>query len=65
MVIKGNTREWISPLEKNVAIEEGDYIYVPRELSYSFNYYIAVAGNYLSIVASAATIILLLVQFSK
>jgi protein involved in polysaccharide export with SLBB domain len=65
MVIKGNTREWISPLEKNVIIEEGDYIYVPRELSYSFNYYVAVAANYLSVVASVATLILLLVQFNK
>jgi len=65
MIIKGDSQEWISPFEHKVNIEEGDYIYVPRELSYSFNYYIAVAGNYLSIVASAATIILLLVQFSK
>jgi protein involved in polysaccharide export with SLBB domain len=65
MVIKGNTREWISPLEKNVSIEEGDYIYVPREVFYSFNYYVGVAANYLSVVASVATLILLLVQFSK
>jgi hypothetical protein len=65
MVIKGNSYEWISPFEHNVTIDEGDFIYVPREAVLPFNWYVGQVGNYLSIVGSAATIILLLVQFSK
>jgi protein involved in polysaccharide export with SLBB domain len=65
MVIKSNSYEWISPTEYNVTIEEGDFIYVPRELSLSFSWYVQRVGTYLGIVASAATVILLLVQFSK
>jgi protein involved in polysaccharide export with SLBB domain len=65
MIIKGDSQEWISPFEHKVAIEEGDLIYIPREPALPFNWYVGQVGNYLSIVASTATIILLLVQFSK
>lgn len=65
MVIKGASREWISPIEKTVKLEEGDYIYVPREKTRSFNEYVQSIGGYLGIAASAATIILLLIQFGK
>jgi protein involved in polysaccharide export with SLBB domain len=65
MIIKGDTKEWISPSEHEINIEEGDYVYVPREANLPFNWYIGQVGNYLSIVASAATIILLLIQFNN
>jgi protein involved in polysaccharide export with SLBB domain len=64
MVIKGGTNEWIPTEDRNVPIEEGDMIYVPREMSMPFSWYVGQAGNYLSIVASVATVILLLVQFN-
>ena len=65
MVIKNFTREWISPVDNNLLIEDGDFIWIPRTPSHSFNYYVATFGNYLSIVGSVATIILLLIQFGK
>jgi protein involved in polysaccharide export with SLBB domain len=65
MVIKAATRNWISPTENKVNIDEGDYIWVPKKPIRTFNYYVGMVGGYLSIVASAATIILLLYQFKK
>jgi protein involved in polysaccharide export with SLBB domain len=64
-VIKGNTRNWLNPLKQKVEIEEGDYIWVPRDEPKRFHYYAQQAGTYLGIVGSAATIILLLLQFTK
>ena len=64
MIIKGVTRNWIE-VENNNVIEEGDYIYIPRKTMRSFNSYISQVGTYLGIVGSAATIILLLLQFKK
>jgi protein involved in polysaccharide export with SLBB domain len=63
-VIKGVTHSWIEA-EKNVIIEEGDFIYIPRKTLRSYNSYINQVGTYLGIVGSAATIILLLLQFKK
>ena len=63
MVIKNSTKNWISPTDKQVTIEEGDYIWVPKQQLRPFNYYVGIVGNYLSIVASVATLILLLYQF--
>jgi protein involved in polysaccharide export with SLBB domain len=65
MVIKSSTHNWISPTDKDVKIEEGDYIWVPKNPIRSFNYYVGLVGNYLSIVGSVATVILLLYQFKK
>lgn len=65
MIIKNRSREWISPEQENIKLEEGDFIWVPRSTPRSFNYYVYSVGGYLSIVASAATIILLLIQLGK
>ncbi len=65
MVIKAASREWISPIKNKVKIEPGDYVWVPRVPARSLNYYIYSVGGYLSIVASAATIFLLILQFKK
>ena len=64
MVIKGSSRKWI-PIEEVSMIEDGDYIYVPRDPPHTFNYYVDIASRYLGILGSAATVILLLVQFGK
>ena len=65
MIIKAASREWISPIKHKVKIEPGDYVWVPRVPARSLNFYIYSIGGYLSIVASAATIFLLLLQFKK
>jgi protein involved in polysaccharide export with SLBB domain len=64
MLIKGDSRKWIS-INDNPEIEEGDYIYVPRDEPRRFNYYVDIVSKYLSILGGAATVILLLVQLSK
>lgn len=64
MIIKGVTHSWIEA-EDNIVIEEGDYIYIPRKTMRSYNSYVNQVGTYLGIVGSAATIILLLLQFKK
>lgn len=64
-IIKGTTREWIPASSKNVKIEPGDFIYVPKNPNMSFDYYVSKLGMYLGIVGSTATIILLLLQFKK
>jgi polysaccharide biosynthesis/export protein len=65
MLIKAATREWIPIDNDNAIIEEGDYIYVPRTLSKSFNYYVKTAGLYFSIIGSIATVVLLIVNLIK
>jgi protein involved in polysaccharide export with SLBB domain len=64
MIIKGVSHSWIEA-ENYDGIEEGDYIYIPRKTMKSYNSYINQVGTYLGIVGSAATIILLLLQFKK
>lgn len=64
MIIKGVSHSWIGADDK-IVIEEGDYIYIPRKTMRSFNSYVSIIGTYLGIVGSAATIILLLLQFKK
>ena len=65
MLIKSVTKEWIPADNENAVIEEGDYIYVPRSLSKSFNYYVKNVSVFLSIVGSLATIALLIVNLTK
>ena len=62
MLIKSVTKEWIPADNENAIIEEGDYIYVPRTLSRSFNYYVRNVSVFLSIVSSLATIALLIIN---
>jgi protein involved in polysaccharide export with SLBB domain len=62
-VIKGSSREWVTVKDRSVKIEPGDFIYIPKNPNVSFDYYIGKIGTYLSIIASTATIILLLIQF--
>ena len=61
MVIKGGSRAWISPLREKVEIEEGDYIYVPKENLRSFRSYVFEYSVYISLLASIAAILLSIV----
>ena len=65
MLIKAVTKEWIPADKDDAVIEEGDYIYVPRTIAKSFNYYVKTVGVFLSIVGSLATIALLIVNLTK
>lgn len=65
-VIKGGTREWL-PLDskKSITIEPGDYIWIPREPVLNFDYYVWRFGNYIGILGSIATVVLLMFQLTK
>jgi protein involved in polysaccharide export with SLBB domain len=64
MIIKGGSRNWI-PADRNVTIEEGDYIFVPKERIKSFRTFAMELAGYFSIIGSIATILLLIVQLGK
>ncbi|MBI4535616.1 MAG: SLBB domain-containing protein [Ignavibacteriae bacterium] len=57
-VIKGNTRAWLDPGE--TTIEDGDYIWVPKDQYYPFSYYINVYAQVAGIIGAAATVALLI-----
>ncbi len=65
MVIKGGSRYWISPYEQTVILEEGDYVYVPKERLRSFRTYAAEYAIYIGMLASIATVILLVITAFK
>ncbi len=65
MVIKGGSRFWISPLEHKVKIEEGDYIYVPKERLRSFSSHAVEYSIYVGMLASVATVILVVLNIFK
>jgi len=63
-LIKAESRRWISVEDEPYKIEPGDYIWVPREIIRGFNYYIQQVATYLGIVASVATVVLLLLKLN-
>ena len=65
MVIKGGSRTWISPLVNEVKIEEGDYIYVPKQVLRTFRSYVFEYSIYISVLASIAAILLAIVNLTK
>lgn len=62
-IIKAGTRQWLSP--KETAIEEGDYVWVPKEPERPFSYYMNIIGQTASIVSVAVSIVLLVIQSKK
>jgi protein involved in polysaccharide export with SLBB domain len=65
MVIKGGSRFWISPLAQKITLEEGDYIYVPKERLISFRTAVAENAIYVGLITSIATVVLLIVTLFK
>ncbi|MDH4070945.1 MAG: hypothetical protein OEV30_11035, partial [Ignavibacteria bacterium] len=59
-IVKAKTRQWLSPLETRV--EEGDYVWVPKEAERSFAYYMAIIGQTASIISVALSIVLISLQ---
>jgi protein involved in polysaccharide export with SLBB domain len=62
-VIKAGSRQWLAPDE--TSIEEGDYIWVPKEPYRPFGYYMQTYSQVFSIVATLATLAVLVVQLRK
>lgn len=64
MIIKGDSRNWVTA-SPEIKIEDGDFIFIPKERIRSFQSTIAEWGLYTGIVGSVATILLLIVQLTK
>jgi protein involved in polysaccharide export with SLBB domain len=62
-VVKAKTRQWISVEE--TMVEEGDYVWVPKEIDRSFGYYMAIVGQTAAIVSVALSIIILSTQIGN
>jgi protein involved in polysaccharide export with SLBB domain len=62
-IVKAKTRQWLSPDETRV--EEGDYVWVPKEPERPFSYYMNIIGQTASIVSVAVSIVLLVIQVNK
>jgi len=63
MIIKRTSRQWLSPSETK--IEEGDYIWVPKEPDKPFTYYLNIIGQTASILSVAVSIVLITIQLKK
>jgi protein involved in polysaccharide export with SLBB domain len=57
-VIKAGTRVWLDPSE--TTIEDGDYLWIPREPTYPFSYYMTVYSQIAGILGAVATVALLI-----
>ena len=64
MIIKGDSRNWVTATD-NVKIEDGDYIFIPKQRIRSFQATVAEWGGYFGIIGSVATVLLLIVQLTK
>ena len=64
MIIKGGSRNWVIALP-SVKIEDGDYIFVPKQRIRSFQSTISEWGGYFAIVGSIATVLLLILQITE
>lgn len=62
-IVKARTRQWLSPAE--TVIEPGDYIWVPRRVEHSFEYYMNIVGQTASIISVGVSIVLLVIQLQK
>ncbi|MDD8018879.1 MAG: SLBB domain-containing protein, partial [Bacteroidota bacterium] len=57
-IIKAKSRQWLDPSDTN--IEEGDYVWVPKETYRPFAYYTTLYSQILGIVGTVATLYLLI-----
>jgi len=62
-IIKASTRQWLEPGE--TTIEEGDCVWVPKEPYRSFSYNVQIYTQFFSILATLATLTVLVVQLKK
>lgn len=65
-LIKGKTRSWIKAEDEiKLNIEPGDYVWVPKEPKRTFSYYLDRTVAISSVITTAATILLLIIQMRK
>jgi protein involved in polysaccharide export with SLBB domain len=62
-VVKGRTRQWLSPSETSV--EEGDYVWVPKDPERPFAYYMTIIGQTAALISVAVSVAILAVQLNK
>jgi protein involved in polysaccharide export with SLBB domain len=62
-IVKAKTRQWLSPNETK--IEEGDYVWVPKEIERPFSYYMNIIGQTASIISVGVSVVLLVIQINK
>lgn len=56
-IVKAKTRQWLAP--KETTIEEGDYVWVPKDPERPFAYYMNIYAQFAAIIGTAATVALL------
>lgn len=59
-IIKASTRQWLDPSE--TVIEEGDYVWVPKEPYRPFSYYLTVYSQVFGIVGTVVSLFLLITR---
>ena len=62
-IIKAITKQWLKPDE--TTIDEGDYVWVPKEPYRPFAYYMQLYGQLFSIIGTVVTLVVLVVQLKK
>jgi polysaccharide export outer membrane protein len=59
-VIKAATRQWLDP--DKTTIEEGDYVWIPKEPYHPFSYYLTVYSQVFGVVATVASLVILVTR---
>jgi protein involved in polysaccharide export with SLBB domain len=62
-IVKAKTRQWLS--EDLTTIEEGDYVWVPKEIERPFGYYLNIVGQTAAIISVGISLALLVIQTKK
>lgn len=59
-VIKAATRQWLDP--EKTTIEEGDYVWIPKEPYRPFSYYLTIYSQVFGIVATVVSLVILVAR---
>jgi protein involved in polysaccharide export with SLBB domain len=62
-IIKARTQQWLEP--GKTTIEEGDYVWIPKEPDHPFAYYMTIASQMASVLSVVIGIGVLIVQLTK
>lgn len=62
-IVKAKTRQWLAP--GDTGLEQGDYVWVPKDYERPFGYYLGVIAQSAAILGAAMSIVILAVQLSK
>jgi polysaccharide export outer membrane protein len=62
-IVKAKTRQWVEP--GDTRIEQGDFVWVPKDNERPFGYYLGVVAQSAAIISAALSVVLLGIQLSK